>query len=674
MASRRPGAYYGLNPHIVPFLPYVEKSSDAALAGPWKRLSDRTDRIETATLKAWLTSCDVSHSWKCRVSEKKDDGRWPVWLVDVRKQCIVRAEAGMTYAALSYVWGRVECIALGAASVDKLTTERSLAGVRLPATIRDAITLAADLDLTYLWVDRLCIVQDDVAEKHSQLRAMADIYARAYVTFVAAEGGDASKRLSRRPLGGTTSVWSKSISLLAERVSGLLMPGTPSQQPVTAPSLWNGPETDSDVMQIMAINLLGGLWFSRGWTFQEYLFSSRKIVFQDNTVNWECRLASAHENQACLPEGTKACACQLPGGPATGSELDQWPNFHRYSRLVALFTLRSLTFPEDALDAFAGASAAISRIYPGGLVTGLPQMVFDAALIWQPYHPLTRRNAALISAEEAILPSWSWVSWYGNIQSESWASSYDYLRRQPGHPVDVPVSADKRWSTVSTVMWSHSETRTSARRIIEVGVDQWRLRYSDPEAALPDGWTRHAGGDGGGTDNSYYTYRMLPGHEFWYPILIQSDQSGQAARSRFLHCTTRHAHLRIPPKRHTSYGTACAVNLLEDPRSEFVGVLRVNGVNDTNAATAARTCHLIELSRGSVSLGADGEPLEQHPHASVFDEWQVPGWRQFRGQYEFYNVMEIDIRDGIASRLAVGRVEKSAWDRIATEQIDVVLG
>ena len=58
----------------------------------------------------------------------------------------------------------------------------------LPATIQDAINLARKLKIRFLWVDRLCIVQNDEASIQSNIAHMASIYARSYFTIIATEG------------------------------------------------------------------------------------------------------------------------------------------------------------------------------------------------------------------------------------------------------------------------------------------------------------------------------------------------------------------------------------------------------------------------------------------------------------------------------------------------------
>ncbi|KAK3690500.1 heterokaryon incompatibility protein-domain-containing protein [Podospora appendiculata] len=595
--------YHGLTPHLAPFLPYVEKANSSDLRRAW-RMPDKLSRpIDLSTLHAWLRTCDAAHGDHCRANSNplltttdNPNDHFPTWLVDVRRRCIVRVTSSpQIYVALSYVWGKAECISLTTATTPHLLVTNALSDTTtLPRTLRDAMDLVSALGLPFLWIDRLCIVQDDQAEKHAQIKAMGSIYAHAYFTLVAAQSHDASGPLASRP-----------------------------------------------VMHIMSIDLLRTAWFSRGWTFQEFLFSPRKVVFHNNTLNWECHCASFHETQHLLPlpANVTTPSCTRP----PGTDIEAYPNFHRYARLAALFTPRHLSFPEDVLDAFAGAAAAFARVFEGGLVTGLPAMVFDAALLWQPYHPLRRRKAVLVEEAEAVLPSWSWVSWQGEVHSETWASGWDYLGRF-GEEED-----GGRWVTASTVEWSHSRTVGGDRAPVRVAVDEFRRR--DWGEVLPEGWRKvlDENGDGG-----YFVHDSLPGCEFRHPIPLGA-RLGHAFRSRYLHCRTRHAHFRVTSKPFRSFAGRCAVVVLEGEDGCFAGCLRLNDLEQDvrGSIGAEERYHLIELSSGS---------------------WSLPGWTKKGGLYEFYNVMWVEWRDGVASRLAVGRVDKRVWEETAVEEIDFTIG
>jgi hypothetical protein len=104
------------------------------------------------------------------------------------------------------------------------------------------------------------------------------------------------------------------------------------------------------------------------------------------------------------------------------------------------------------------------------------------------------------------------------------------------------------------------------------------------------------------------------------------------------------------------------VDLLNE-EEQFIGMLRLP--TDKPHGT---DYELIELSAGCVQRHAG-----EH---TCFDEWDRPGfWRYWNSSnYEFFNVMAISWVDGIAFREAVGRVEKSSWEALIKDNIDIILG
>ncbi|KAK1752887.1 heterokaryon incompatibility protein-domain-containing protein [Echria macrotheca] len=653
--------YHPINPHLEPFLPYVEKAQTSRLEVDWHFPDNLTKPISLDALRSWLTTCDRFHAAHCGAIPSPRVDERPAWLVDVRRNCIVPWKSGFVYATLSYVWGKAEGFSLTGGTLDDLLIENSLNHADLPRTIREAMALVAALDLTHLWVDRLCIVQDSESEKHAQIKAMASIYSNSYFTIIAAQSHDASGPLSSRTLSNASpSIWDGVWRRLHSLVSRAKRPGRP---PSDSWSPWGTPQTHREVLNIMSVDLLRSVWYSRGWTFQEFLFSRRKIVFHNNTVNWECHCTSAHEGQQSFPR--RICPRPPVNHASHGLEIDQWPNFHRFARLVSLFTTRQLTFPEDVLDAFAGASTALARVYQGGLITGIPALVFDAALLWQPYHPMERRRSAAVPEEEAILPSWSWVSWRGNIHSEAWQSGYDYLKMHSESGKLIP-----RWTTSPTVEWYHSQTLDSTRTHIAARASEWRIRFGDGDVELPPGWRRIDRADG-----KLFVHEQVPDKQFWHPIPIGLGD-GRALRSRYLHCKTRHAKLDVFPNIYSAFASGCAVLALRDPNGGFAGCLRINSFrDDVPKGCLSQSWHLIELSAGAVHLGDPSMAILDHPFADVFDEWSLPLWKRNGSVYEFYNVMHVEwVSPGVASRLAVGRVEKRVWERVAVERIEVAIG
>jgi hypothetical protein len=109
-------------------------------------------------------------------------------VIDVRTRTIVRTPPNCRFIALSYVWGVGNHFRASklSESIHRVLFPRRLPP--LPGTIEDAITAVKRLNERYLWVDSLCINQDDPEEKATQIKLMERIYRGAYLTLVAAEG------------------------------------------------------------------------------------------------------------------------------------------------------------------------------------------------------------------------------------------------------------------------------------------------------------------------------------------------------------------------------------------------------------------------------------------------------------------------------------------------------
>ncbi|EPE25152.1 heterokaryon incompatibility protein [Glarea lozoyensis ATCC 20868] len=729
--------------HLRAFYPYLEKQTTSTHALE-HRASEAPHPIKLATIKTWIKTCESTHENHCVNSEARIFGK-PVWLIDVVNSCVVPAGAN-PYFALSYTWGAAECTSLTRSNLSDLQKPASLSAVKLARTVKDAINLTARLGYQYLWVDKLCIVQDDLDEKMAQIHAMRAVYAGAYLTIVAAQGSDASvpiysslvneedcepicvQRANPRKHEGLqlfdsrcdqdengkveentaeeassfsdvektlTGIFKEDFETtfikkrgeVDEIIGGMAWEDDPYSDCGSPPDYGNvdelktalsqfGPETwqsliSEGIMQRLAVELTQSTWFSRGWTFQEYIFSPRRLVFHSNTVNWDCHCASWHENQRHITSE----ACYGGKNSILGIDTNSWPNVYRLVRLICLFNVRFLTRQEDVLDAFEGPLQSFGAVFDGGFISGLPQMFFDAALLWQPYAPLTRRTPfETVPATESILPSWSWVGWQGNLHSESWLACFDYIITESGWSGGIIPS-----STHSTVKWQLSTTSNSRKTPIIVSADVFRKKYSSPSKSdsnrperLPDGWS-------GSYD--YYNYKCPkafqpfgnPFHEtrqpFKQPLPTMNAKSKvkPSIRAGFLHGHTRTATLKItnllsgiPSVRH-----GCVTAALGYSDKLFAGYLRLNEDSNTVKTQIGDSCTLIELSSGLLQDEGDEN------YSQTLD-WE--GGDSFTHIKSFFNVMWVEWRDGVAYRKAVGRVEESVWRAVFSREIDVVLG
>lgn len=146
---------------------------------------------------SWLSYCLENHE-KCR---QANSTVLPTRLIDItpfQQDSIVRLveteslplHCDKRYVALSYCWGASGACKLLGSNIG--TFKKGLDISRLPLTIQNAIVVAQRLDLSYIWVDALCIIQDSRSDWEKEAVCMCDVYQGSYVS-IAAKGGSSSE-------------------------------------------------------------------------------------------------------------------------------------------------------------------------------------------------------------------------------------------------------------------------------------------------------------------------------------------------------------------------------------------------------------------------------------------------------------------------------------------------
>jgi hypothetical protein len=93
---------------------------------------------------------------------------------------LTNSESKKDYIALSYCWGGDETMKLTRSTIGRWT--QSLPFAELPKTLRDSIIFTRHLGLEYVWIDGLCIIQDDIVDTTVEISAMPSIYSGAWLT------------------------------------------------------------------------------------------------------------------------------------------------------------------------------------------------------------------------------------------------------------------------------------------------------------------------------------------------------------------------------------------------------------------------------------------------------------------------------------------------------------
>jgi hypothetical protein len=263
----------------------------------------------------------------------------------------------------------------------------------LPQTIEDAITVTLKLGFQYLWVDMYCIKQDNQNHVGDQIRHMDLVYRRARATIIAAAG--------EKPdfgLPGVSSV--RQTRQACATVNG-----------VSVANFTHDPWEPVD----------SSAWNSRAWTFQESLFSLRRIFFTTEQTIYSC--ASGWNCEGIEPTQTltlqganRNLNSMVRHAPPTFS--DHYSNSMIYI-LIRQYSRRQLTFSMDILNAFSGVLHAYENLTsPVRHFWGIPIIPhersvlesFNMGLSWEFSDTATFPHQTSLPRRETF-PSWSWTGW-----------------------------------------------------------------------------------------------------------------------------------------------------------------------------------------------------------------------------------------------------------------------
>ncbi|KAK5270382.1 hypothetical protein LTR99_005765 [Exophiala xenobiotica] len=413
---------------IIQYLGHKERSKrDQQFFG---RLVD-PDSVNIDLLLHWLLTCSEGHSEACETikrgnrihatprsrsrsrsressgsseysidsDDSQEDLPASLRLIDVKQRCVVKAkelDRDREYVALSYVWGKAEMIR--ETGMKPVVLQRKMIvhtpegectplPKRLPRTIEDVMTLSHLLGYRYLWIDALCIVQDDtIEEKIPHLTNMKAIYSQASLTIVAAAGAHVDHGLP-----GISAA--RKVKQRSEVVKSLRL--------ATMFPSFSELENSSEL-----------LWNTRGWTFQEKLLSKRILLFTEYQVYFKCS-ESIWTEEIVLETGRISKSVE-----ARPRKYCWQPDRARgagNTRASVLKYFNPQLQVEDAweyLGGFLDYAAAVHGILEtmedvtGKFICGLPGNHFLESLLWYPeIGSLQHYN------HEANLPSWTWASY-----------------------------------------------------------------------------------------------------------------------------------------------------------------------------------------------------------------------------------------------------------------------
>ncbi|OTB03176.1 hypothetical protein M426DRAFT_12765 [Hypoxylon sp. CI-4A] len=346
--------------------------------------------------RAWLQACLSAHD----CCPKLQDRPLPSRLLHISKDMPDKLSVKLVecngksgkYLTLSHCWGTRPILAKTIKSNYKAYLN-DIPYDELPKTFQDAVYIAKELGFEYIWIDSMCIIQDDGADWARECQKMAAVYSNSVMTLASPAATDAYH------------------GMLHTREYP-----TPSQQ---IPIYRRGrPEATMAINKLHPWGEDEKYWMdagcqlrSRGWVLQERLLSPRTLYLGSRQMYFECGRDEFHErgskhttdDEQQRREGTHHVRLKT----ALADDADAADTRAGWFRIVATYSRCSLTEGRDALPALSGMARHVQSLTGDEYCAGVFKKDLLPGIMWN----CTDRTCPTrcFKKPEHKGPSWSWV-------------------------------------------------------------------------------------------------------------------------------------------------------------------------------------------------------------------------------------------------------------------------
>ncbi|KAE8316065.1 heterokaryon incompatibility protein-domain-containing protein [Aspergillus transmontanensis] len=348
------------------------------------------------------------------------------------------------YVALSYCWGGENHL---------LTTQNTIrshkAGIpwsKIPQTLKDAMHLTLELGVEFIWIDALCIIQDDLVDWKEEAFKFGSVYRDALITISATASPNTTSGIfcgqrSQRHKLRTHVASMKNIDIYMRQACSTTHVGLFEHLNIFG----NGYQEEE------ALPILG-----RGWTFQERILSRRLLHCSGEEIAWECVSGDIHcectsmvpytrpnvpremhGHLRSIPDTKKAIEGRLRDGVSEAWDGANSP-LREWQELTMAYSSCQFTYSRDRLVALEGIAQQFQQFRLGSYFFGMWGENLHFQLDWM--------IMTLDESRRLDVPTWSWASVYHKCQynfhpfSPSYQSVWlcDIVRS----PSDVPPHSD----------------------------------------------------------------------------------------------------------------------------------------------------------------------------------------------------------------------------------------
>lgn len=325
----------------------------------------------------WIRLCQERHvSCQRTASDASKTRVQPTRLIDVSLQGKPRLITfdkcdgrNVRYATISHRWRAEGMPKLVQENIEEFKKHIDMA--KLPRVFQDAITMCQKIDVRYLWIDALCLLQDDPVDCKREIAMMGDIYLSAFCNFSALAASDCEVGLF--------------VNLDADTKVGLPPVVERQRRPYRVYAY-----SEDAVTQLNRASLM-----KRGWVMQERLLSPRTIYFGDQLM-WECTEMISNET---FPRGVPEDAIHpfnnmgfdVPFRMARFKRSPTWERRRQYRHynlyeawydLVFTYSNCDLTYQSDVLPAISGLAKAFNESLNDIYLAGIWKKDLVRGLFW----------------------------------------------------------------------------------------------------------------------------------------------------------------------------------------------------------------------------------------------------------------------------------------------------
>jgi hypothetical protein len=337
------------------------------------------------------------------------------------------------YTALSYRWGSTNTLTTTAETVQERMAHIPLS--RMPRTIHDAVQVTRRLGVRFLWVDALCIIQDDKDDWAKEATRMGDVYMNAYCTIAAHAAEHADHGFLEE-------------SLQREKV--IAVGGHPNGEPFeTEMEAYRSWAEDGAPTRVANRSFGSEAFFvargshgqlhldrselsSRGWVLQERILSPRIVHFgprgslyfespdgvEHVETGFDPKSSPFRELRGALLVLDERQHRSLPKTRTTTlADTANKVLYHDWYNMVTRYSECFLTNPSDKLVALSGIIQKCEELTGDTCMSGIWANDLVYCLLWLRRQEPLKRNLA------APGPTWSWASMDGKIQYHDLESS-----------------------------------------------------------------------------------------------------------------------------------------------------------------------------------------------------------------------------------------------------------